>query len=85
MSEVEVFEKYEAFKKRMEKIEKHTHKLGHFKLEQLLCLHMIASKLISIADSLKTISSGLSKTSQEEDKKDSPSVREISWTKEEED
>ena len=64
----------EAVKKRMEKL-KGEEKLTDFQHTQLLCLNTIMDSLVSIADSLKTISSGLSKTSHKEGKKGSPQVR----------
>lgn len=52
------FETPEAFEKRMGKLKEHN-KLTHFEYEQLLFLHVIASQLISIDDSLGKINNHL--------------------------
>ncbi len=51
----------EAIKKRMEKL-KGEKNLSGFQHTQLLCLDTIMDSLVSIADSLKTINYGISKT-----------------------
>ena len=44
----------EVFEKRMKELKNHK-KLSPFEYEQLLCLHVIAGRLVSIDDSLKNI------------------------------